>query len=52
MEQRTQSLTDFIQQEQFELTKYVTHLFDYYKIGCYEDHTIKESYQYIKLGQV
>lgn len=51
MEQKTQSLTDFIQKEQFELGKYISHLFDSYKIGFNEEHTTKESYQYIKLGQ-
>lgn len=43
MEQRTQSLTNFIQKEQFELTKYITHLFDHYKIGFKEDRTQQKS---------
>ncbi|WP_154676033.1 hypothetical protein [Bacillus dakarensis] len=51
MEQRTQSLTDFIQKEQFELTKYIAHLFDHYKIGFKKEHTPKKSYQPMNLGQ-
>jgi hypothetical protein len=37
MEQKQYSFTDFIQQEHFDLSSYIAHLFQSYKINFNED---------------
>lgn len=51
MEKKKSQLNDFIQKERFELSSYITHLFEHYKTRCNDEKIRKKSCQKMNLEQ-
>lgn len=51
MEQKKNQIKDFIQKEHFELSSYVSHLFDHYKNRFKDEKIQKKSCQQLNLEQ-
>lgn len=51
MKQKKYQLNDFIEKERFELSSYITHLFEYYKTRSIDEKTRKKSCRKMNLEQ-